>query len=429
MPALPALSACPPGARSRAVVPLPLPSGPDVLAVLPEVADALAGRGPARLPVPADDPATAARLVAALADGPLAAGEDDPADPTAFVVGTSGSTGPPKGALLPVSALTASAAATADRLAGGAATPGTWLLTIPPHHVAGLQVLLRASAAGTEPVVLGPPFRADRFARAVERMPSGPRYVSLVPTQLSRVLEHPEAAAALATFTAVLVGGAATDPRLLAAARDAGVRVVTTYGMSETCGGCVYDGRPLDGVTAELLPAAADGTPPSDVPTGPMGVVRLRGPVLARGYRGRPDDPAFGADERGRWFRTADLARWSDERLLVVGRVDDVLITGGEKVHPVLVETALAGVPGVGAVVVVGVPDAAWGQLVVAVVVASAAGPVDERAIAAAARTAGGRAAVPRAVLTIDELPLRGPGKPDRAALTAWAAQRCGRRG
>ncbi|WP_240757611.1 o-succinylbenzoate--CoA ligase [Nakamurella flava] len=405
-------------------MPLPLPPGPAVLDLLPQLADALAGRGPARLPVPADDPAAAARLVDALAGGPLGPGEDDPADPTAFVVGTSGSTGPPKGALLPVSALAASAAATTDRLAGGAAAPGTWLLTVPPHHVAGLQVLLRSLVAGTEPVVLAPPFRADRFARAVARLPAGPRYVSLVPTQLSRVLADPTATAALATFTAVLVGGAATDPVLLAAARTAGARVVTTYGMSETCGGCVYDGVPLAGVRAELLPG---GEEPA---TDGVGRVRLRGPVVARGYRGRPADPAFGSDDEGRWFATADLARWStDGHLQVIGRVDDVLVTGGEKVHPVLVETAVAGVAGVGAVVVVGVPDARWGQRVVAVVVTDGGDGPDEQAIATAARTAGGRAAVPRMVLTIDELPLRGPGKPDRTALTAWATQRVDRDG
>ena len=432
-----------PAPRPRSVVPLPLPSGPEVLDVLPALIDALAGRGPARLPVPADDPATTARLTFALADGPLTAEEDDPDDPTAFVVGTSGSTGPPKGALLSASALHASVAATAERLAPSpgstlASVPGTWLLAVPPHHVAGMQVLLRSAVAGTVPVVLAPPFRAERFVAATARMPVGPRFVSLVPTQLGRVLDDPDATAALAGFDAVLVGGAATSPMLLDAAWAAGIRTVTTYGMSETCGGCVYDGIPLAGVTVDLLPPDQDG--PSDGGAeAEVGLVRLRGPVLARGYRGRPADPAFGADERGRWFRTADLARWtrsgpgSAVRLGVVGRVDDVIMTGGEKVHPVLVETAVAAVPGVRSVVVVGVPDVQWGQAVVAVVVPAAGAdgpagrPADEalvRAVQERARAAGGRVAVPRAVLTIDELPLRGPGKPDRAALTAWAGER-----
>ncbi|MTD14485.1 AMP-binding protein [Nakamurella sp. YIM 132087] len=370
----------------------------------------LAGEGPALLPYDAagiPEPAHGP-------DTPLDPGEDDPDDPTGLVVGTSGSTGSAKGALLPVSALAASAAATRARIVDDP-RPVHWLLVLPAHHVAGIQVLLRAIAEGTEPVIpdLTGGFTARGLQAAIAAMPAGPRVTSLVPTQLHRVLQDPEATAALAGLDAVLVGGAATAPALQERARAAGIRLRTTYGMTETCGGCVYDGVPLDGVAIDL---AGGGT-------GSGGLIGISGPVLARGYRGRPADPAF---EPGppRTFRTADLGAWAgDGTLHVQGRADDVIITGGIKIAPALVEAALAGLPGVAEVVVVGVPDAEWGQAVAAVVVPvpGSAGP-DPAAVRAAARSVH-PAAAPRRVIVVDALPLRGPGKPDRMAIRALAAR------
>nr|WP_218885659.1 o-succinylbenzoate--CoA ligase [Kineococcus aurantiacus] len=378
--------------------PLAVPAGDAVLTLLPTLARALAGDLPHALlphaagtaPHPALRPGRA-----------LDAGEDDPHDPTAVVVATSGSTGTPKGALLPAGALRASAAATAARLAPG---PGTqqWVLALPAHHVAGLQVLLRSVRAGTEPVVLPEgPFGADAFVTAVGACTGDRLLTSLVPTQLLRLLDAgEEATAALRAFAAVLVGSAATPAPLLARARAAGVRVVTTYGSSETCGGCVYDEVPLDGV----VPSLEDGR------------LVLAGPVVARGYRGRPGDPAFA----GGRFRTDDTAALSGGRVRVLGRVDDLVTTGGLKVAPSLVEDALTGTPGVGEVVVVGVPDAEWGQRVVACVVPAGPPPtlaeLRERVAAAVARHAA-----PRQLLLLEELPLRGPGKPDRARLRELA--------
>jgi O-succinylbenzoic acid--CoA ligase len=223
----------------------------------------------------------------------------------------------------------------------------------------------------------------------------------------------------------VLLGGAATPPALLTRARDAGARVVTTYGMSETCGGCVYDGVPLDGVRVRLSPD---------------GAIEIAGPVLATGYLDRPDldartflvdgvDGVDGDDGAVRWLRTRDLGRLDAGRLTVLGRADDVLVTGGVKVPPAAVERVLAELPDVGEVCVVGVPDAEWGQAVVAVVVPrdGRTGPALAEVRERVARTLGAPAA-PRHVLVVERLPLRGPGKVDRRAVTDLAAARLARR-
>lgn len=381
---------------ARPLVPLPVPAGDRVLGLLPVLTQMLRGDGPALLPM-AESAADAAVLALA---GDLGPDEDDDADPTGLVVATSGSTGSPKGALLPASALRASAAATELRLA----TPGAqWLLALPADHIAGLQVLLRSVAAGTEPVVLGDsPFTAARFTTAVERMGPGPRLVSLVPTQLHRILQDPQAAAAAKTFDAILLGGAAADPRLLE--RAAGLRLVTTYGMSETGGGCVYDGVPLDGTTVHLEDD----------------VVVLGGNTVARGYRNRPGDPAFRSADGRRSFRTSDLGRLDDGRLTVLGRADDVLITGGVKISPAEVEAILLELPEIEAALVTAVPDPEWGEQLVALVVTGSR----ETGLADRVARAAGRlhpAAVPRVVMRVDELPLRGIGKPDRLAARTLA--------
>ncbi|NIZ92636.1 o-succinylbenzoate--CoA ligase [Kineococcus rubinsiae] len=390
--------------------PLPVPAGEAVLGVLPQLARALAGRGDALLPH-----AAGSAPPAALAPGtPLADGEDAEDDPTAVVVATSGSTGTAKGALLPAGALRASAAATAHRLLPGGPAPGAsgeqWVLALPAQHVAGLQVLLRSVRAGTEPVVvdLSGGFTPAAFVAAAAACTGGHRLVSLVPTQLVRLLDAgEEATAALAGFAAVLVGAAATPPALLERARAAGVAVRTTYGSSETCGGCVYDGLPLDGVRVGL-----EGDR-----------LTIAGDVVARGYRGRPGDPAFDLPAGGpRRFRTDDAAVLADGLVRVTGRLDDLVTTGGLKVAPALVEAALAGDPGVAEVVVVGVPDAQWGERVVACVVPAPGGPVPDllrlRALVTARVAA---AAAPRQLVLLDALPLRGPGKPDRRRLRELA--------
>ncbi|MFD1506467.1 AMP-binding protein [Georgenia yuyongxinii] len=334
---------------------------------------------------------------------------------TAAVLQTSGSTtGRGHLVALTADALTASARATHERLAG----PGRWLLAVPAHHVAGLQVLVRSLVAGTAPVVLDTSAGFDPGALAAAAAAMGddaPGYLSLVPTQLVRVLDAGEAATApLRRLAAILVGGAASGRRTLQRARDAGLRVVTTYGMTETGGGCVYDGVPLPGVRLRLTEDDR---------------VELSGPMLAAGYLddAAADAAAFRTEPGGRWLRTSDRGHLEDrdgaQRLTVLGRVDEVLNTGGVKVSPTAVERVLSEHDSVGEVVVVGVPDAEWGQLVTAVVAPVPGRPVPGLSeLRAAVRARLGGAHAPRAVVVLDHLPARGPGKVDRIGAARLAA-------
>jgi len=382
------------------LVPVSVPPDARVLELMPRLASALRGDGPAVLLRPPGQVPGIGVEPGAEPGTELGDGEDDPHDPTVAVVVTSGSTGAPKGVLLQASALLASASATHDRLGG----PGRWLLALPATHVAGLQVLLRCLVARVQPTVLDTSagFGVEAFADAVATIRGPRRYCSLVPTQLIRLLDAgPRGQAALRGLDAILVGGAATPPAALERARDAGVSVVTTYGTSETCGGCVYDGVPLDGVGVHL-----------DV----AGRISLGGPVVARGYRG--------GERFDGWFTTQDAGTWDGRRLDVAGRLDDVIVTGGVKVAPGAVEAALLELPGVAEAVVVGVEDAEWGARVVAVVVPgpSATAPTLD-GVRAHVKARIGAAAAPRQLLVPAALPLAGPGKPDRAALRRMAGQ------
>lgn len=373
---------------------------------LPElVRAALDGSGPALLAQPVPPAGTPSDVPAGVPDD------------VALVVGTSGSTGLPRRVMLTAAALRASAVASAERLGG----QGAWLLALPTTHIAGMQVIVRSVLAGTTPTTLAGPFRPAAFVEAVGRMPAqtaapdGQRFTSLVPTQLHRLLEPgPDAAAALAalrSFDAILVGGAALAPELARRAAAADVRVVTTYGMSETCGGCVYDGVPLTGVR---------------IRTSSDGHVLISGRVLAKGFLDDDiaDARSFTTIHGGRWLRTRDLGTLelaedsSFLTLTVHGRSDDVIITGGEKVAAGAVEAALAGWQGLGEVAVVGVPDDEWGTAVVAVAtLAPGASAPDLADVRARVREAVGPPAAPRALEIVEAVPTLGIGKPDRVAV------------
>jgi len=314
-------------------------------------------------------------------------------DPGPVVVATSGSTGEPKDVVLSRAAMRASASATERRLGG----IGQWLLNLPASYVAGLQVLFRSVLAGTTPVVQD----AD-LASAAATMTGERRYVSLVPTQLTRLLDDERQAEALRRFDTVLVGGARLDPALRSRAAQAGVAVVSTYGMSETCGGCVYDGRPLDGV---------------EVAVGDDGRVRLGGPVLFDRYDGQPDLTA--QVKRDGWFTTQDLGRLDDGVLTVLGRADDVVLSGGVNVPAPAVADRLRAHPAVRAAEVVGVQDDEWGQRVVAVLVGDL-GLEEARDWVTAVHP---RAWAPRDVVALDALPLLDNGKVDRLAVQRAAAR------
>jgi O-succinylbenzoic acid--CoA ligase len=310
-----------------------------------------------------------------------------------LVVRTSGSSGVPKDVLLSHRAVLASAQATLDWLGG----PGQWLLGLPVSGVGGLQVLVRSILAGEEPIDLS---AHKSLAAALAVFSAERRYAAIVPTQLYRWASSGDLPF-LARFDAVLVGGAAADPDVLAEARAAGVNIVRTYGMTETCGGCVYNGRPLAGV---------------EIRVDESGQVLLRGPVLFDGYVGQPHP-------LGEWFGTADRGEIDpDGSLRILGRLDDVVVSGGVNVPVAAVERAIRAMPGIADVAVIGADDAEWGSRVVAVVVPADGADLSLADLRDGIEAAGlSRTWAPRQLLLVPELPAGATGKVDRVGLRALA--------
>lgn len=311
------------------------------------------------------------------------------AEAIGVVVATSGTGGEPRLVELPRAAVVA--AVERSLAAIGADGDAPWLCTIPFAHIGGLLVVLRAAITGAAVEVHG---RFDTGAIAASRA----RYVSVVPTQLRRLVE---AGIDLARFDAMLVGGADLDAHLREAALGAGARIVHTYGMTETCGGVVYDGVAFPDVTVDVR---ADGR------------IVVGGPTLLRRYRGDADATAAAFDDAGR-FVTSDLGRiGADGRLEVLGRADDAITTGGETVMPLAVERVLATHPAVGEAAVVGRPDPEWGERVVAVVVPRGAPPALEDLRAHVRGTLPPWAA-PRELVLVERLPRTISGKVRRVEL------------
>ena len=391
-------------------------------------------------------------------------GQTESPESIALVVGTSGSTGASKQTALSMRALRASARATerffADYPSSGAAkpqratseVPAQWLLALPAHYVAGAQVLARSALAGTTPVVAasvtdGVSFTPEVFLNAAERLSCARRFVSLVPTQVHKLLEAAEANPtmgseiydALGQFTGILLGGAPASASLLAAARELGLNVVTTYGSAETAGGCVYSGVALLGVRLRVVPEDA-GLADSPVMAGAeaAGRIWLGGEHLASGYLGDNARTAshFFVDAHGcRWYRTDDYGSLvppapntpeddGTPALSVLGRSDDVIITGGVKVSSHAVAAVLESHPAVREAAVAGVPDARWGAAVIAAVTLR---NLPEHYGADAAETARqlqqlcgaqlGAAGVPKVVRIVPDFPAASTGKPDRLAI------------
>ena len=398
-------------------------------------------------------------------------GQTEDPESIALVVGTSGSTGAPKQTALSVRALRASARATerffADYPSTGSAkpqraaseVPAQWLLALPAHYVAGAQVLARSVLAGTTPVVAasitdGVSFTPGVFLNAAERLSCARRFISLVPTQVHKLLEAAEADPALGSeiydalgkFTGILLGGAPASASLLAAACELGLNVVTTYGSAETAGGCVYSGVVLPGVRVCVVPEdgslldssvagdAAAGGPPN------IGRIWLGGEHLASGYMGDSARTAshFFVDADGcRWYRTDDYGSLTPSApnapenegapiLSIVGRSDDVIITGGVKVSARAVAAVLESHPAVREAAVMGIPDARWGSAVAAAITLRGASGAQS-----ASDTSGvtcdilrefctdklGAAGAPKYLRIFADFPTASTGKPDRQAI------------
>jgi len=339
----------------------------------------------------------AAQVIAALREW---LGSDDPAP---WIVETSGSTGRPKRVMLSRRAVRASIDLSARRLG----ERGRWLLALPASYVAGVNVIVRSLAAGAPPVVLDDhaSFAEATAALARDGWGDGPTFVSLVPTQLHRLLEGGgEDLAALQSFHTVVPGGGPIDPSLRARAAEAGLRIVTSYGSAETCGGCVYDGLPLDGVA---LAIGADGR------------VRISGPTLFDGYEGDPERTAQALVDG--WFLTSDAGRLDEDgRLQLLGRIDDMVVTGGVNVPAAVVARRLREHPAVAAAEVLGVPDEEWGNRLVAYVV----GEVSLEELRDWVGEAHPRSWAPRQLVGLPEIPHLPNGKADRLRLRSLVEER-----
>ncbi len=341
--------------------------------------DALSGSGPAvfvgdtALPLPAEVPKR-----------------------VALVVETSGSTSRPKRVALSSDALLASAAASASASGGS----GQWLLALPVHYIAGLNVLVRSIASDIEPVAVGGSFDPLAFVAAEQSMTKdAPHFTALVPAQLTRILAEPQAAAAAARFERILLGGQSAPPTLLDAAQTAGLRVTTTYGSSETSGGCVYDGVPIGNTAVRITD----------------GQIELSGAVLAEGYLDDEERTAsaFVDDAGTRWYRTGDAGDLANGVLAVTGRLDDVIISGGIKVSLGEVESVVRSIPGHEHAVVVRSISERWGEVPVVFTTT----PIELDELRGAVRARMDAAAAPDRVIVLDSIPTLSSGKPDRIEL------------
>ncbi|MET3769414.1 O-succinylbenzoic acid--CoA ligase [Marisediminicola sp. UYEF4] len=380
----------------------------DPVGVLDALRLALSAAGPAILPLPPEGPR------AGLPDGARVPQPPPPSvpKPIAVVVQTSGSSGTAKRVELSSNALLASAAASSAALGG----PGQWLLALPVHYIAGINVLVRSIAAQTEPVILPPGhFDAGELLAAAATMdPATRHFTSVVPAQLARLLDvagddaagDAAALASLRSFDRILVGGQSVPSELIERADALGVRVTRTYGSSETAGGCVYDGVPIG--TTELRIR--------------QGEIEIGGPMLADGYLGDParTERSFVMSDGARWYRTGDAGRLDDGVLTVTGRLDRVVISGGVKVSLDELERVVRRMPGLGDAVAVPAESARWGEVPVIVTTS----PVDLSVLRGEVAAALGREAAPDRIVVLDSIPLLPTGKPDLVALREIVGRR-----
>ena len=319
---------------------------------------------------------------------------------TALVVRTSGSSGVPKAVALSADALRASAEATHEAFGGA----GQWLVALPPHLISGLQMLVRSAVSGIAPEFFDGPFDPAELLARAEHMRHERRYVSLVPVQFARLLTlaevDPAAADVLRSFDAVLVGGQAVTLEMRRRAHDLGIALRRSYGMTETAGGCVYDGVEIGDTRVRIRGSE----------------VQLAGPTLALGYVGDAQLTAdrFITDQGARWYRTGDAGHLLGGMLTVTGRLDRVIISGGVNVSLDEIERVASGYLGGSAVAAVGIVDPAWGERPV-LVIEGVDHAIHQRTeeLGAALRAQLGPAAIPARLAVVAELPRLEGGKPD----------------
>lgn len=326
----------------------------------------------------------------ALSFGPMT--QSHVPNPVALVVATSGSTGGQKEVGITAKAILASAKASNEFL--GAKFGQVWSLLLPLTHVAGINVLVRSLELGTTPIDLRD---AKEFPKA--------DFTAIVPTQLFRaltgdtqLLEH------LKNCQAVLVGGAALPEAISKSAADAGIKIVTTYGMTETCGGCVYNGSPISGVEIET----------SD------GVIKIKGPTIAYSYLN--DEQAWRNSFVDGWFVTSDLGTFIEGKLTIYGRADDIIISGGEKLSLSAVESALSEKFKENEFAAFSIPDAEWGNALHIAVAGEH--PVSTHEITSYLEQSLGVVAKPKGFLILSALPMIGVGKVDQRALAHAVLER-----
>jgi O-succinylbenzoic acid--CoA ligase len=311
------------------------------------------------------------------------------AEGVAVVIATSGASGKPKGVELSLDALEWSARAYAERLGTG---PGErWLGCLPLSHIGGLGILIRSRLAGTEPVI------HDRFDPEAVAAEQDTTLISLVPTTLVRLMD---AGVDLSRYSAVLLGGAGLPSATAERARKAGIRLVHTYGLTETSGGCNFDGVPLDGAEFRVVDE----------------MIQVRGPMLMNGYRLNPELTSDTLE--GGWLHTADRGRIDSNGVLeVFGRADDLIVTGGEKVSALEVENLLQSHPLVADAAVAGIADYRWGQAVAALIVPRGSSVPTLRELKGflTGKIAGFKA--PKRILIVDEVPRTASGKVRRQAV------------
>ncbi|WKD59884.1 o-succinylbenzoate--CoA ligase [Corynebacterium caspium] len=359
------------------------------LEALPALSQALRGER-AFLPVPLDDANRRDQLRHSLGVGqPISAD-------TALVVATSGSTGTPKGALL--SAQNLEASVTATTLALG--SPGAWLLAMPGHYIAGIQVLIRSILTETpvHAMDLSRGFSILEFSQATallaDKAAGMPLYTSLTPMQLMKALDTLDGIETLRKYGAILIGGAPLPAAIRSSAERLGIKLRTTYGASETAGGCIYDGIPLKGVTININDTDSR--------------ISISGPMVSSSYRTPLPTLADG------WFHTNDAGRFdADGRLQVLGRLDSVIDSGGLKLHPEVLENALVSVPGVHAACVIGIPDPRLGQAIAA----AYEGPTLPAEVYPHLAETLPRWQWPRELKQVPQLPRLASGKIDRLAV------------